>query len=158
MDEPINKKSILFLFLILLMIFVFIYKGLVLSGDEYLEEYLKYKRFNGKTTSPSGLKRGKGENFPKHNELSYVNRTELIYELSNVDDNILQLKSLSHKIKNKNEKLIDDLNKLVSSNQTNGLQDAINEVNNIQKDYHSLQTNLDDLYQKIEKLRNISTN
>jgi len=52
MEEPYKKRNILLVFFVLLIIFVFLYKGIILSGDEYILEYLKYSNDQlPKTTS-----------------------------------------------------------------------------------------------------------
>jgi len=59
MEESYKKRSIIIVFSVLLIFFVFLYKGIILSGDEYYKEYIKYSSNEAiKSTSLKNAKTG----------------------------------------------------------------------------------------------------
>lgn len=165
MDESINKKNIIYVFLLLLLFFLFVYKGFILSGDEYLEEYIKY-RDSSQKTSQIGMKKGGGlinsnsnsntnVSNPKKNEISLTN-TKIYEVLNNLENLKLNLGSSIHSLKANENALLQSLNKIKDSD-SKDINEIIEEINK-KKNEVNFDTVLEGLTSNIEVLRNIATN
>ena len=108
MEENFNKKSILILFLLLIILFLFIYKGIVLSGNEYYDAYISYQKIASNTTTV--LKKAK----IIENNTKFTNK-KMVELLSNFDDENQALTSIKHALVLKHEKILNDLNKLIDN-------------------------------------------
>ena len=106
MEDQINKKSIIFLFGFLILMFIFIYKGFILSGDEYVEELNNFYNFAGKQNSITLKKGGAGQlsgsiNLNSASKKDSSPLQKKFYDvLQNLEDLKLSLGSLKHSIKN----------------------------------------------------------
>lgn len=119
MEDQINKKSIIFLFGFLILMFIFIYKGFILSGDEYVEELNNFYNFSGKQNSITLKKGGAGQlsgsiNLNSASKKDSSPLQKKFYDvLQNLEDLKLSLGSLKHSIKNDDRVLIENFNKLL---------------------------------------------
>jgi hypothetical protein len=158
MDEQINKKNIIFVFIALIVVFLFIYKGILLSGEEYYEEYTKFRnQAENQQTFLKKLGKKKADNLEitEDNNLNeYKILSNILQQLDNVK---LDLGSLDHFIKNKKHNNVENLEKLKNLNNTHNLTaDILNEViENIQNtnDQIMLENITDVLRLNIESLR-----
>jgi hypothetical protein len=161
MDEPINKKSIIFLFMGLILIFLFLYKGLVLSGDEYNKEILL---FRNSTTTQSILKKTKLGSKDKAKENLISNLTSVIQENENL---YLELTSLNNGRKTKELKYVSILESIYNITENNSnitqfnasiitqLKDALKEIKD-PKQNEELENISDRLNINTDLLRNIT--
>ena len=98
--------------------FIFIYKGFILSGDEYVEELNNFYNFAGKQNSITLKKGGAGQlsgsiNLNSASKKDSSPLQKKFYDvLQNLEDLKLSLGSLKHSIKNDDRVLIENFNKL----------------------------------------------
>jgi hypothetical protein len=132
MEDQINKKNIIFLFGFLILVFIFIYKGFILSGDEYLEELINFNAYAGKGNSIT-LKKGGAGQHSGSSSLNSASKKESsplqkkFYDvLQNLEDLKLSLGSLKHSLKSNDFILIENLKKLLILNKTSDIESKNN--------------------------------
>jgi len=167
MEEQINKKNIIYLFLILLLFFLFIYKGLILTGDEYLEEYKKFT--DSARSSQSGMKKGFlnfnsnaiALNNSKKNEHSPLFK-KLFDVLNNLENMKLNLGSNIHTLMTEDQKFVQNILKYFNHTDYNLTKEQINEIVldaetfRNQRDKTNVDSILEGLTNNIEILRSIT--
>jgi hypothetical protein len=147
MDEQINKKGVIFVFLSLILIFLFIYKGIILSGDEYAEALAEYKLDD----RGFGLKKRKGlgggdvEDVPVNS-----NQNKLMNTINQLENIKLELNALGHSIKTKKIGIIEMIEKNVTD------VESIVDVLKSRSDEETLDSLLENLNVNINSLRNIT--
>jgi hypothetical protein len=135
MEDQINKKSIIFLFGFLILMFIFIYKGFILSGDEYVEELNNFYNFSGKQNSITLKKGGAGQlsgsiNLNSASKKDSSPLQKKFYDvLQNLEDLKLSLGSLKHSIKNDDRVLIENFNKLLFTGEKTSTNDNVSKSN-----------------------------
>ncbi len=150
MEEQINKKSIVTVFLALLIIFLFIYKGLILSGEEYFEEYNAFRTSTEKLNQ-TGMKKA-GINSSSAPKSSYLQKK--VYDvLQNLEDQKLNLGAMKHTLKNNELLLVENLNKIINSGNITMLKEIVNDVENNKDKKVNVDLIIDSLGSNIETLR-----
>jgi uncharacterized protein YdiU (UPF0061 family) len=157
MDEQVNKKNIICVFLLLIMLFLFIYKGIILSGEEYLEEYIAFRNQAEKQTFLKKLgKKTKSESLEINEEND--DREKLLGNLLTQLDNVkLELEALGHVIKNKKQDVIEKLDKLNNDTNKETIKEVIENIKNT-NDQTSLENITEILNVNIKVLRNYIKN
>jgi hypothetical protein len=158
MEEPINKKNIIYVFVILLLFFLFIYKGLILSGDEYLEEFNKFT--DATKSIQTGMKKGGnviaigGNKKNLDSQHSALNK-KLFEVLNNLENIKLNLGSSIHAIKTNDDLLIQSLSKYFNNTSLDELKEDIKKIKD-NRDKLNVDSILDALSNNLEKLRDIA--
>jgi hypothetical protein len=172
MEEPINKKNIIFLFFTLIVIFLFFYKGVILSADQYLEEYNNYRNSTARQNI-SSLRKGNLNTATNSGSSSSVNsnlQKKLFQVLQDFEDMKLNLSSSLHSIKTNQNELEEKLEKLITTQTDNQIENQsqsqntqlINTLKEILKDLkttkykdgiNSLETISDNLNSNLDMLR-----
>lgn len=117
MEEPINKKNIIYLFLTLIVVFLFFYKGVILPGDQYLDEFNNFRNSTNKQNL-SSLRKGNlntANNSASNTNVNMNLQKKLFQVLQNFEDMKLNLSSALHSIKKDQNSLEDKLEKLISA-------------------------------------------
>jgi hypothetical protein len=149
MDEQINKKSIIFVFIMLILAFLFIYKGVILSGEEYYEEYINFRnQAEGQTVLGKLGKRNKADLGISEDNRELKLLGSVVSQLDNVK---LELDALGHMIKNKKQSVKDKLDSLRLNN-TAIVENIVEIVDNV-NDQNSLENIMEMLNVNIKVLR-----
>jgi hypothetical protein len=184
MEEQINKKNIIIVFSALLLLFLFFYKGFILSGEDYTEEYNSFVA-NLDSTKKSAMKKGNVNSNSGSSSLvnsgsqpgSYLAKKEIkieqksLYEVMEALENIkLNLGAMKHNIKSKLNNLIKNVNEDFESEENFNKNETISINATVFKKYSNLVEELnkesendiekmwEGLEKEIETLRSISNN
>jgi len=168
MEEPINKKNIIFLFFTLFVVFLFFYKGVILPGDQYLDEYNNFRNSTTKQNI-SSLRKGNLNTASNTASSSNVNlnlQKKLFQVLQNFEDIKLNLSSALHSIKKDQNLLEEKLEKLISAEADkpsepekiliSSLKDILKalKVANYNNGINSIESIADNLNSNVDLLRN----
>jgi hypothetical protein len=151
MEEQINKKSVFFVFIGLILLFLFIYKGVILSGEEYYEEYVNFRNQAEKQTVLKG-KRSKSDNLEINDndeKTEYIVLLNIVSQLENVK---LELNSLDHSLKSKRQSINEKLEQIKNESNSHVVQSIIETVENA-NNQNGLENIIDVLNVNIKVLR-----
>lgn len=157
MEESGNKKTVVVLFFLMVGIFLFIYKGFIKNSDNYLIEYNDYVNslYNNKTNIQKWLKgnKSKGDN-TTHSKHKIPN------EIMNMDNTLLDTKSLLTVLNSKNEKIYKIIEEMKNKNKTYS-NEEIEEIwksiekeeNQFRLEKEQIDKNLDEIITNLDALR-----
>ncbi len=166
MDEPINKKNILILFAFLVLIFLFIYKGVILTGEEYAEAYNHFRDVAIQKQNQSTLKKGKEKDQNGSTVANNLNNSNMYKVLQDYEDILLSFNSALHTIKTKDYKLEDYVEIFLNKTNNNSIDlNITTELNEFLQGYKNEriidQNTLNNIYEKLTEniaaLRNTTT-
>lgn len=152
-DHFNNKKGIIIVFVLMICLFLFIYKGFIQSGENYQKMYDEYANNLIKTNSVQSASSLKKTKFNDKNSTA-TTKNKIPEELLEMDNSLLDAKSLLSGIKSKNEKIISTTNLLLSNrnNMTNEQVDIL--INEIKTDLNLAQDEIDSIYKNMEGVAN----
>jgi hypothetical protein len=152
MEEQINKKNIIFLFLTLIILFLFFYKGVILPGDEYLEEYNNFRNSTSKQNL-SSLRKG-NLNIGTNSGSTYTNLQKRLFEvLQNFEDMKLNFSSSLHSLKTNHNELEEGIEKLINVSLENFNITEINDKDSLQKQNALLVNTMKDILKEFKKTK-----
>lgn len=158
MEDGGNKKTVVVLFFFMVGIFLFIYKGFIKNTENYLIEYNNYvdSLRNNKTNIQKWLKgnnKAKGEN-------STHSKHKIPNEIMNMDNTLLDTKSLLSVLNGKNEKIYKIMEEMKNKNKTYRSEDIAEiwksierEENQFRLEKEQIDKNLDDIMTNLDALR-----
>lgn len=157
MEEGGNKKTVVVLFFFMVGIFLFIYKGFIKNTENYLIEYNNYvdSLRNNKTNIQKWLKgnKAKGEN-------STHSKHKIPNEIMNMDNTLLDTKSLLSVLNGKNEKIYKIVEEMKNKNKTYSSEEIAEiwksierEENQFRLEKEQIDKNLDEIMTNLDALR-----
>lgn len=157
-NQRSNIKSVVILYIAMILVFLFIYKGFIQSGEMYYKEYNEYleNNKNGGILLSNSLKRNKNSD---SSIISNNNKHKIPQELSNIDNTLLESKSILELLNDKQERVIQQLFSFIhnySNNSLTTLNTTLNELLFIKNEQLKIISYLDDISINVDSLRNAS--
>lgn len=155
-NQNSNIKSIVILYIGMVLVFLFIYKGFIQNGEMYYKEYNEYleNNKNGGILLSTSLKKNKNTDGSINSNSS---KHKIPQELSNIDNTLLESKSILDLINDKQDRIIQQISTVIQ-NYTNDslhtLNKTLNELYLIKNEQLKIISYLDDISINVDSLRN----
>lgn len=150
-----NIKSVVVVYIGMVLVFLFVYKGFIQSGEIYYKEYNEYLARNGEggMTLSSFLKKKESS----QNANGTYSKYKIPQELSNIDNTLLESKSVLEMINDKQERVITQIKEAFENYKGDEIKEVLNkslgELIVIKGEYGKMVSYLDDIAENVDSLR-----